>query len=593
MNTLERAAKAATFKSFANCYLREIDAGSLLRLSSELNETQYIEWSLDGFQATVRVELIYSSLCGAQSFGDITWRQTGLVQEAQRQWKSLDPILATHLLLCEAYSRRGLDSSGAKQIELLSAILDSCQNMVRFSHATNTKPSLPCCFIEAEQSLVFGHWQHPTPKSQTGYSHKAQEVYAPEFHNAFQLDYFAAQRSIVDEDTSVDLPAGELILDACDVDFELGDDECLLPLHPLQSAVLTEQPDIQSLIAAGALRYLGRGGRFFQATSSMRTLYSEDSDWMLKFSLPIRLTNSVRLNLREELEAGVAMSRLLRQGKILDDCGALKIIDDPAFLTLKLAGKRESGFEVIIRRNPFKRGQEQRVVQVAALTADPLPGMTSQLNIEVTTIALNENTDVSNVAERWFAAYLVSAFSPLVRLYDRYGIAYEAHQQNCLIDLSQGYPCSAYLRDNQGYYLSERYADILKGAASTSIGSLYYNEDVIRARLSYYLVINQVFSVIGRLGRDQLCEEQTLLQHFHTVLQELESELTAAGRDFVTHLLYSPVLTSKLNLTTRLMSVDELESRESIPFYHDVPNPLYDVTLGMGLIPRSAHAAAS
>ncbi|MCF6429883.1 ferric iron reductase [Leisingera sp. MMG025] len=44
---------------------------------------------------------------------------------------------------------------------------------------------------------------------------------------------------------------------------------------------------------------------------------------------------------------------------------------------------------------------------------------------------------------------------PVLDLYDRYGIALEAHQQNSLLDLSTGLPSCAYYRDNQGYYITQ------------------------------------------------------------------------------------------------------------------------------------------
>lgn len=593
MEILERTAEVATFKSFANCYLREIDTGKRIRFAGHRETKHYIEWQLASQQVTLRAELLYASLCGPQDFGALSWCQMAGPVNLPRQWQAIDPLLAIHMLLGEAYARQPRVGSAAKSLELLSAILDSCQNMARFAKVAKAQNATPCLFLDAEQALIFGHWQHPTPKSQYGFTRKAQETYAPEFHGAFQLDYFAADRTLIDQQSSLDKMACELVQEACNVEFVLADHECMIPVHPLQASVLLEQQAVKELMLAGKLRHLGRGGRMFSATSSMRTLYSEDSDWMLKFSLPIRLTNSVRLNLKEELEAGVAMSRLLAETQMLETCGPLKIIDDPAYLTIKDPERRESGFEVIIRRNPFSRHDEQRIVQVAALTADALPDGQSLLAQEVSRIAKAEEASQKDVALRWFAAYLNCALKPLVRLYDRYGIAYEAHQQNCLLDVSKNYPSCAYLRDNQGYYLSKRYAGELGKLASTDIGSLYYPEELTRKRLSYYLVVNQIFSVISRFGRDGFCEEAELMAHLHDVLVQLEVELNAAGKDFAHHLLHSPSLTSKLNLTTRLAAVDELESRESIPFYHEVDNPLYVLTQRMSLSSRRPHAVAS
>ena len=69
---------------------------------------------------------------------------------------------------------------------------------------------------------------------------------------------------------------------------------------------------VRVLVRSGDIRHLGPAGPLFTATSSVRTVYCQDSAWMPKFSLPVRITNSKRVNRRHELEAGVAVDGRLR-----------------------------------------------------------------------------------------------------------------------------------------------------------------------------------------------------------------------------------------------------------------------------------------
>ncbi len=314
---------------------------------------------------------------------------------------------------------------------------------------------------------------------------------------------------------------------------------------------------------------------------------------MLKFSLPVRITNSVRLNRRQELEAGVAMARLIDRIGLSKRSANLRIIQDPAYVTLDLPGESESGFEVILRENPFAHGRGQGVITVAALTADPLPQTPSRLEKLLRTLAVRDGEPLADVCITWFQRYLECAVEPLIRLYDDYGVALEAHQQNSLLDIGAGYPSVSYYRDNQGFYLSERYRSLLASHVpeTGTIPSLYFPESEIRDRFAYYLIVNQVFSVISRMGHDGLCDEATLLRVLRNHLEQCSRAMTGAGRDFARHVLDLPTVASKANLTTRLFNVDELQSDHAPILYRPVQNPLRaPAALTAG---RARHAIAS
>jgi spermidine-citrate ligase len=335
------------------------------------------------------------------------------------------------------------------------------------------------------------------------------------------------------------------------------------------------EPAIAAMVEAGLVRPLGAFGPRFTATSSLRTVYAPDSPWMAKFSLPVTLTNSLRVNRMAELEAGVAVARLLARGGGAAD-GNFRILADPAYLTLDCPGRPESGFETVLRENPFRGGAERGVAVVAALTAEPVPGRPSRLAALLRRLAPGGAADLAHAARTWFSLYLDCSLDPIVALYDRHGIALEAHQQNMLLDVADGWPRRGFYRDNQGFYLSEAARPRLQALVpeTGAIASLYFDDDEIRRRLAYYLVVNQVFSVIARMGHDGLAREEVLLDDLARRLEIVARRMTGAGRAFARSVLDAPTLCTKANLRVRLSDRDELSAGDGTGNYIDMPNPL-------------------
>ncbi|MFB9949080.1 IucA/IucC family protein [Rhizobium puerariae] len=594
MQSSRQAAETATFQSFANCYLREVNPGTPVVHRTAAGPADCTEWSLPRQQMFLRAEIVSASVCGPQHFGRL-WTRT----VADASWRQVEPLAALHILIHEAYRQMDDSRSDALrtfELELLARVLDSYQQMTLYIERAKKRPHDEGHFIDAEQSLVFGHWQHPTPKSRQGMTFWQQERYAPELSGRFRLQYFAAGADLVRQASARAMRADEIVrsqLGASGDDLEIRAGECLIPMHPLQAEALLLDPDIQALLQDGSLRHIGPAGQWFTATSSVRTVYNAQSDWMLKFSLPVRITNSVRVNRRPELEAGVAMARLMQRIGFAERSENFRIIHDPAYITLDMPGREESGFEVILRENPFKGDRARGIVTVAALTADPLPGDIPLLERIVRKLAERGGDGVSGTAITWFRRYLDCAVAPLVRLYDDVGVALEAHQQNSLLDIGAGYPTVSYYRDNQGFYLSERHRGLLAGHVpeTETIASLYFADAEIRDRFAYYLIVNQVFSVISRMGHDGLCDEGMLLCILRTHLEEYAQAMSGPGRDFVRHVLDLPTITSKANLTTRLFDVDELQSSGAHSLYRPFPNPLR-VPIAL-TAPRADHAIAS
>ena len=197
-----------------------------------------------------------------------------------------------------------------------------------------------------------------------------------------------------------------------------------IPVHPLQAQWLLHQAYIKQRIQSGDIEDLGQMGPHFSPTSSVRTLYCESLDFMVKLSIPVKITNSLRVNMQHELNAGLLVSKYLDKTRFFTQHPQFKFIRDPAFITVKLPGKSESGFETILRDNPFTTPKQarQQSLSIAALTQDPInPNSESKLCTLVKTIAENEQKTAREVSEAWFNKYWHAAIEPAIFLYDTTG----------------------------------------------------------------------------------------------------------------------------------------------------------------------------
>ena len=582
-------AEQASFQAFLHGYLQEIDSGDWLTASqrtqdpaSRFSGPWSCELALNTQRSRLAVDILYRSPLGRHRYGRVRQWLNG-----RHCWSDVEPFQAICLLVRELYALSGgmvPELRKLRELEFLHRLTDSYGVMTRYLEQRRNDPRLQANrFIDSEQSLVFGHATHPTPKSRQGMSEWQQGAYAPELTGRFRLHYFLVHRDCVQEDSDGPLSASvmaETLLQHDRASLNLPDNHALIPAHPLQAQWLQAQPGVLDAINQGLIHPMGALGPAFSATSSVRTVYSEQVEWMLKFSIPVKVTNSLRVNKAHELRAGVVMSRLIRQTGIGESEPGFRILQDPAYLTVALPGQTESGFEVIFRNNPFPPGQDQGVISIAALTQDPLPGRNSRLLDLIEGLALNENRSLADVSRDWFQQYLLCAIGPALRLYDEHGIALEAHQQNSLLDIDGGYPSCYYYRDNQGYYLSESFRSQLTEQCPdlAETPELFYRDAMIRDRFCYYLIVNQLFSVMARFGVDDLIPETVLIKQFRHFLRSERTQLHGPAGTLVNLLLEDSRLPYKANLLTRIHDVDELNAELEMAVYTGIANPLRPVT---------------
>ena len=593
----------ASFQAFMNSYLKEVDPGVWHDSDVWQKQTgqsispachQVLEVKLPKQNLTLALGVSYRSIVGRHTLVEVFQKTL-----FEFHWQAIDFFSAIQSLIKEIYSPASdsnndnallkRESLRKKELELLSRVVESQQVMCHYLEQRLDDPKLQSTrFIDSEQAILFGHWLHPTPKSRQGIHEWQHSIYTPELCGKFQLHYFAVDRQLVRQnsirdETTEQLLAKSLAMTPGSIP-ELADHMLLLPVHPLQAQWLLQQPQIQRRIKLGVMQDIGPLGAEFTATSSVRTLYCESLDFMIKLSIPVKVTNSLRINMDHELDAGMAVASLFRKTGFSENYPKFQTIDDPAYMTLDIEGHEQSGFELILRDNPFHnqddRGQtasEPNIVSIAALTQDAIqPDQSSLLSNTIQQLAKQDQLSLRQAAVQWFGLYWQCAIETAIRLYDEHGIALEAHQQNSLLDISEGWPTRYFYRDNQGFYLSKTHSLTLLNQEPllADTKELFYDDEMILNRFCYYLIVNQLFSVINRLGIDQLLPEQEALTLCAKWLEELKPQLQNQGIPLVDAILNQRDMACKGNLLTRIHDVDELQADQELAVYTRIKNPL-------------------
>ncbi|BAB72352.1 IucA/IucC family protein [Anabaena sp. FACHB-709] len=588
--TDKQIAEQATIHSFLNCYLRETNTGKLITTATKdadilevfqnTNTKSLICCELKQQNLRLLIGLRYYSPTGRHLFAFPLYYQVDKGNLLELDYLTLATLITKELSLA--------GGSNSHQDELILRVIQSCNHIEYFVQKRRQDIeklyTFNSNFIASEQALVFGHHLHPTPKSRQGFADHELSIYSPELKGSFPLHYFRIHQSMVLEgsqlsQTATTLIKSELLADP-KVDNQFKNTYCnedeyaLLPIHPWQANYLLQQPQIQQLIKQEILQDLGLVGRAYQPTSSIRTVYHPDAAFMLKLSLNIKITNSVRTNLYKELERSLEVHQILTSEigqQLYQRFPEFQIITDPAYITLKIDGVAVDGFSTILRENPFLNNPQTDATCVVALCQDSILGNGSRLARIIEELAQQENRSTEAVSLDWFNRYLQIYLEPILWLYFTYGIGLEAHQQNSVVQLKNGYPEKFFYRDNQGYYYRrschQLLDNILPGISQKS--ETICDDEVIDERLTYYLFFNNLFGLINAFGVAGLVDEELLLGELRNILGKYSEH------SLVNNLLFQSQLLCKANLLTRFHNLDELVgpvSTQSV--YVAVDNPL-------------------
>lgn len=594
LTNLQQLAEQVNYKSLLNCYCREFNNWSpyegipkydqtLADFMQTINHSSFLRFDFSTIGQEVFAPLQYFSESGVHSFGFPIVSRTIETDE----FREINPIEFTELVA--AYSKTEFPDVDAvptqkrmqNSIENLALYLEHYKNSDRA--ANNPEQT----FITSEQSLILGHTVHPLPKSREGFTKDELLQYSPETEGKFPLHFFLIHPENVVEKSAedylmTDYLKKEISKYATKEAKELLDfytQYKVVPAHPWEANYLLEQKEVKEMQSKQLLFSLGQFGPSYAATSSVRTVYNPESEWMYKFSLHVKITNSFRVNYLHELNRGYDSAQLMKTdwGKgIQKDYPQIHLITDPAYITVIYEDKIIDGFSTSIRQNPFHGANASKnVTLVASLSQDGVLNESPRILNLIKESAKRQDASVSETAIAWFKQYLNISITPLIGIFNKYGFGSEFHQQNVLVEFDENlFPSKLYFRDNQGYFFRQGKVEELErlipefGKDSRS----FIAEKRIIDFWGYYLLINHLFGIVSILGKTKLADENVLLDIiYETLKKEEESDTTG----LVSHFTESVKLIVKGNLLTSLNNMDEASAPRTNPaVYKTYPNPL-------------------
>jgi siderophore synthetase component len=279
------------------------------------------------------------------------------------------------------------------------------------------------------------HPVYPTSEARPGFRDEDSLAYAPEYCPEFALCWVAVPRSrLTVAGRRAAWPAGWPRLPEVGLPAVLAATHDLLPVHPV-----TARDQLGRALAEAGLSGPGDGteqaviapGTALRVTPTLSTrtvALTSQPDTHLKLPLP---TSTLGLLNRRSIGKGTLTDGALVRGFLAVACR-----DDPSLRGLMLADESSYAHTghpflgYLLRRLPPGLDRH-RIVPVAALaapSADAAPGTGRPLVIE----------ELAGWAWRGdalglFTAYLRMLFGLQVRLFTRYGVALESHQQNAAL----------------------------------------------------------------------------------------------------------------------------------------------------------------
>ncbi len=429
-------------------------------------------------------------------------------------------------------------------------------------------------FMDAEQALILGHNFHPCPKSKVEFKSHDHRLFAPEFGGSFSLKWVLLKKDYFFQSNSNYFTDERWYADLFEQDHNSEFDNLYrpFPFHPWQFNALKENTEINCLIKNGDLLPIEKKGLLkWKATSSLRTIYCEKSSYMLKFSLSLRITNSIRHLQSVEVVRGLQVHEVMnsKSGKqFLSENPNFQILNEPSFLAIK--GQSKPIFLetiVVIRENPFMAHVKNEAIVLSTITqSNPYlgDGFFASRKID---------------AREWFYLYLKNVLDPFIMAQANYGILFGAHQQNIIVQLKGNYPCGVIFRDCQGTgYTQLGYEKMRTQVLSLDIqnGNVLDNQ-MAHSLLGYYLIVNSTFSLINALAIQRECSEEEFLSLLCEYLRDKQNS-NLLDRSFVDYLLNSSTLKQKGNFFCCLHGINENTEKNPLDIYNSIENPLYNIS---------------
>lgn len=584
VTTAQGMAESMTARSLLNAFLRENEdvIESVAELEAAAQQGSAVSLSLLlANSAKLRVTIRYASLTGQHLFEE-GWLLERGGYTGQISFEELAETLVTELALrFDSEARLNTTAVLERIHRSVSQLRGHLEQWV--DAGADDKNLNRLDYIASEQSVFAGHPFHPYPKSAEGMSESEQDRYSPERGADFVLYYFAVHASRLQEqwlqgEESRAFPAEVYAQFRQALSERLSSEADKLykplPMHPWQAHRMLERPWVRELIQREELIPLGPLGPRVYPTSSVRTVWEPSSRNGWKLPLEVRITNLIRVNTPEQTARtmdAASLTAFLGHELVQELPG---LLPETGFIGLVAQGQDQPdpAFTVLIR--PMEVDRTSTFVLASVL--ESWPGEhTPKLAQAISDRAQNGGNLPIPDMKAWLECYLRLSMLPLLRVWDRFGISFEAHAQNSLLSLKDGWPSCFYIRDLEGMSVDHELARKLEwiGGSIAEDSPLLYAPAEAWHRTKYYFFVNHLGSLIHALALWQERPEGEGWAVVRSLLLEERERASVRLRPYVEELLNTDTLPAKANFSSCLAD------KGDTPSYLGIPNPIRESCL--------------
>lgn len=436
-------------------------------------------------------------------------------------------------------------------------------------------------FQTAEQALLVGHTFHPAPKSKSEFSDDDYEAYSPEMGSHFKLQWLFVAPEVFFQKTSERFADPHWLKKLFIKEFgtkRLNRDFIPFPIHPWQKQFIYQHPDVIQYLSEGKILEVEPSETEWFPTSSLRTVYTRHSDYQLKFSMNLKLTNSVRHLLEKELDRGLQLHDVLTTDlgqKFVNENPVFEVIHEPVYAALR--DKSGNPIQITLmmgRENIFKIDSESIVV--ATLTQEHPYFEKSMVENSINALINDLKTESKSAAMLWFETFLQVGLKPLLNAQKDYGILLGSHQQNMILEIHENLPFKSYFRDCNGTGYSKLGHTLFAHQVPSLVkenGNILEGDEA-NYLLGYYVIINTTFNLISSIAQTAYVSEEELIKALRTFLLDLRQE-NPKDPSFLDYLLSEETLKHKGNFFCSLNKINENTESNPLSIYTEIPNPLY------------------
>lgn len=447
-----------------------------------------------------------------------------------------------------------------KDSTLLKRVENSISNMQLFLEENRFSDEI--VFLTAEQSLLLGHNFHPCSKSRDEFSDEDLKNYGPELKAKFKLKWFFVKKEYLYQESSKSFKDFEWMNHL--FGFNVPKGYIPYPAHPWQFEKLLSDPAIRTHLHNKNILIASETEREWYATSSMRSLYSPDYSYMLKFSMSVKMTNSVRHLQLREVSRGMKIQDAFESPFIAnfnEKNNHFEIMHEPYFCAIKDINETPLVQTIVLLRD--NRIQEEQSIMLATIN-QPHPYRGKDL--------LSKFIDESTLSPQdWFSEFIDKVIKPYIDLQANFGIYLGAHQQNLIVKIKKGKPTGTQFRDCQGI----AFGKIAIENISNEFKDHFVDSEAAKNLFTYYLIINSVFSTIAAIARSTSINEEVFLRIFRSHLTRMKH--TAKDTSVINYLLDSEFLTQKGNFRCNLDNINENTTENPLSIYNSFKNPLVNI----------------